>query len=161
AQGVTWAVNGIAGGNSAVGKIAATTGGTATYTAPAIQPTPATTSVTATSVADAAKSGSATVLITCPATNSISPNSASVALGNSQAFTASLCLASDATISWDVNGVAGGNASLGTIVTTGANTALYSAPPDFPSINPVTVHASASAVTSGSGTASASVTITS
>jgi hypothetical protein len=52
---VTWSVNSVPGGNSAVGTIAAN----GVYTAPADLPAPATVQVTATSHADATKSGSA------------------------------------------------------------------------------------------------------
>ena len=77
---VTWSVNGIAGGNSTVGTIASNGAATAIYTAPSAPPSPATVTVTATSAADSSKFGSASVTITCAATNSISPPSASVAL---------------------------------------------------------------------------------
>ncbi|MFA6003656.1 MAG: fibronectin type III domain-containing protein, partial [Elusimicrobiota bacterium] len=57
--GVTWSVNGVLGGNAAVGKISS--GGL--YSAPASVPNPATVTVTAKSTADTAKSGSASVTV--------------------------------------------------------------------------------------------------
>ena len=162
AAGVTWSVNGIAGGNSTVGTIVTTSAATALYTAPTAPPSPATVTVTATSAADSSKFGNASVTITCAATNSISPLLASVSLGQPQVFTASFCLASGATISWDVNGIAGGNSTLGTIVPSGATTALYTTPTDLPGANPVTIHATVSPQPgSGAEVASATVTITS
>ena len=128
AAGVTWSVNGIAGGNSTVGTIVTTSAATALYTAPTAPPSPATVTVMATSAADSSKFGNASVTVTCAATNSISPLLASVSLGQSQVFTASFCLAAGAVIGWDVNGIAGGNSPLGTIVPSGATTALYTAP---------------------------------
>jgi hypothetical protein len=162
ASGVTWSVNGIAGGNSTIGTIVATSSSTALYTAPTAPPSPATVTVTATSAADSSKFGNASVTITCAATNSISPLLASVSLGQPQAFTASFCLAAGAVISWDVNGIASGNSTLGTIVPSSATTALYTAPTDLPGTNPVTIHATVSPQPgSGAEVASATVTITS
>lgn len=156
---VTWSVNGAAGGSATIGTIAATSPATALYTAPANVPTPSTVMVTATSVADETKSASASVSITCGAASGISPVTASVALGQSQTFTAALCLAAGASISWDVNGITGGNASVGTITGTSSTTALYTAPADEPANNTLTIHATASAVTGG-GAASAAATVT-
>jgi hypothetical protein len=161
APGVTWSVNGIAGGNSTVGTIAANGPLSALYTAPATPPSPETVTVTATSVADSSKSGSASVTITCAATNSITPSAANVALGQTQVFTASFCLVSGAAVTWDANGVTGGNATVGTIVNATANTALYTAPAAVPSTNPITIHATAASPAGGSVVASASVTVTS
>ncbi len=159
---VSWSVNGVDGGNSSIGTIASTSSTAALYTAPQNVPTPSTVTVTATSVADASKSASATVTITCGAASAISPATASVGLGQTQGFTATFCLADGAIIAWDVNGVAGGNSSVGTITVTSATTALYTAPVDEPPNDTVTIEASASAVAGGSAaSASATVTITS
>lgn len=153
---VTWAVNGIAGGNASVGTIVANSANSAAYTAPAAPPSPPSVTIAAISVADPAKSGTASVTITC--SNVISPATASVALGQTQILTASLCTASGTPIVWDVNGVAGGNATLGTIVgsATPPNAATYTAPADLPSTNPVAIHA-----TAGTQAASAAISITS
>jgi hypothetical protein len=156
ARGVTWSVNGVAGGNSSLGTIITNGTDTAVYTAPANVPSPPVVSVTATSLADSSKSGSANITIICAATNSITPPAATVSLGQTQLFIASYCLAAGVGITWDVNGIIGGNSSLGMIVNTTANAALYSAPADLPATNPVTIHA-----TAGPATASAAVTLTS
>jgi hypothetical protein len=155
---VTWSVNGITGGNATVGTIVASGANGATYTAPAAPPSPPTVTVTATSAADNTKTGSASVTITCM-TDSISPASANVSLGQTEMFAASFCSTIGAATVWDVNGIAGGNATVGTIASNGAggaNTAVYTAPADLPSPAQVTIHAAA-----GSATTSATVTITS
>jgi len=157
ASGVSWSVNGIAGGNATVGTISGTSATTALYTAPAVPPSPATVTITATSAADSSKTGSATATITCSATNSISPPSASVALGQTQAFSASFCLAAGTNAAWDVNGIASGNSTVGTVASTGQATALYTAPADLPPTDPVTIHATAPADV----TAASTVTVTS
>ena len=168
ATGVNWSVNGIAGGNATVGTIASTgsSGGaeTALYTAPAAPPSPATVTVTAASAADGAKSGSASATVACAATNSISPASANVAPGQTQSFTASFCIAAGASIAWDVNGIAGGDATVGTIAPTtgsGGATAIYTAPAALPVANPATIHAIATPPAGGAVTAAATVTIAS
>ena len=163
---VSWSVNGIAGGDSTVGTIAASgvSGSTTTsvYTAPTFPPSPPTVTVTATSSADSSKSASAIATIACSATNSIAPSAASVALGQTQTFSASFCLPAGSSIAWDVNGTAGGNATLGTIASSSTSTALYTAPAGLPSINPLTIHASISpAPGTGAVTASATITLTS
>jgi len=151
--GVSWSVNGISGGNAAVGALSVTGPDAATYTAPAIPPAPATVFVTATSVADSSGSATATVKISCAA-NSVSPAAVSVPTGATQSFTASLCVAPGTTISWNVNGIAGGSSTIGTVTAAGANSAIYTAPAAPPSTNPVTI-----AAVAGTQTASATVTI--
>lgn len=158
---LTWSVNGIAGGNSILGTIAASGADTALYTAPIAPPSPATVNVTATSVADPAKSGAASVMIACTAIDLISPSAASVSLGLTQIFAASACLVAGTTIAWDVNGIAGGNTSVGTIGANGADTALYTAPADLPASNSVTVHVTFNTASGAPAVASATVTITS
>jgi uncharacterized protein (DUF1800 family) len=68
---VTWTVNGVAGGNSTIGTIAAN----GTYTSPLTLPTPNTVTVTATSVEDPTRSGSATVTLqnAIPVISSVTP----------------------------------------------------------------------------------------
>jgi uncharacterized protein (TIGR03437 family) len=63
---VTWSVNGVANGNSAVGTITASGSGAnvATYIAPAILPSSNPVSITAASAADPAESGSASITVT-------------------------------------------------------------------------------------------------
>ncbi len=156
ATGIAWTVNGIAGGNEIIGTIVATAAGTALYTAPAVPPAIQPVIVTAASVADSSKFASAGVTLRCAATNSVSPSPASVSLSTSQTFTAAFCLPPSTTIIWDIDGTVGGSAILGTILSTGANTALYTAPADLPSTNPVTIHATATSLS-----ASSTVTLTS
>jgi len=153
---VTWQVNGVAGGNSAVGTIS-TSG---VYTAPSMVPSPATVTVTAVSVADPAQSGSAQVTITtaapppAPVGVSIAPATASLQTGATQDFTATVTNSTNATVTWQVNGVTGGNATVGVISTSG----VYSAPSMVPSPATVTVSAVSAADPTRSG--SAQVTIT-
>ena len=148
---VTWQVNGITGGSSSVGTISST----GLYAAPAAVPSPATVTITAVSVADPTRSGTATLTITAAITVSVSPPTASVAAGGgSQAFTATVQNTPSNGVSWQVNGVSGGNATLGTISAAG----LYTAPATVPTPATVTVKAVSTADPTRSG--SATVTIT-
>ncbi len=151
---VSWSVNNVAGGNSTVGTIAATGSDSATYTAPALAPAPPNVNVTATSVADPSKSANASVTISCAAPNAMTPPLASISVGASQTFSASLCIAAGTAITWEVNSIAGGNSTVGTITSTGVNTANYTTPASIPAGNPVTILAVA-----GSQSVSAAVTI--
>ena len=122
---VVWMVNGIAGGNSAVGTITGT-GNTATYTAPV---TAGSYTVAAWSGDHRDKSGSATVKVVAPGTVSVSlsPSSASLACGGSASFTAAVSGSSDTAVVWSVDGVAGGSSTAGTLAGTGL-TVTYTAP---------------------------------
>jgi hypothetical protein len=156
AGGITWSVNGAAGGNATVGTIVVNGSNSAVYTAPAVIPSPATVTVTAASVADPTKAGSAAVTIACATPNSIAPHTVQMALGQAQTFTATFCGIGTAAIAWDVDGISGGSTAVGTIVVTGATTASYTAPANLPGTNPVTLHAAAAG-----STVSAAVTIVS
>ena len=120
---VNWLVNGVNGGNSTAGTIS----GSGMYTAPGAVPAGSVT-VTAESVADATKSANATVSFTTapPSTISvtISPTGASLNGGQSQRFSATVTGTSNTSVAWQVNGVTGGNTSVGTISPSG----LYTAP---------------------------------
>ena len=85
----------------------------------------------------------------------VSPASATLQAGSGQqTFTATVTNTSATTVTWQVDGVTGGNATVGTISTAG----LYTAPATMPSPATVTVTAIATANTTVSG--SAQVTIT-
>jgi hypothetical protein len=85
----------------------------------------------------------------------VTPQSGSVLLGNMQIFAADVTNTTNTAVTWSVNGVAGGNGTVGTISAAG----VYTAPPDLPSNATVTVAATSVADVTKSG--SAQVTITS
>ncbi len=147
---VTWQVNGVAGGNSTVGVIS--TGGV--YTAPMAVPSPAAVTVTAVSAADSTKSASSQVTIVPAITVSVSPGTASLAAASgTQLFAATVTNTTNMTVTWQVNGVAGGNSTVGTITSSG----MYTAPMSVPSPAAVTVSAVSAADTSRSGSAQVTV----
>jgi Immunoglobulin I-set domain len=67
----------------------------------------------------------------------VSPHSATVKVGNTQSFTATVVGLSSTKVSWSVNGILGGNSTSGTIDATG----LYTAPATAPSPGVVTIAA--------------------
>jgi|WetSurMetagenome_2_1015567.scaffolds.fasta_scaffold01991_8 hypothetical protein len=85
----------------------------------------------------------------------ISPLTATVQNGKTQQFTAKVSGTTDTGVIWKVNGVTGGNATVGTISTYG----LYTAPSVVPSPAAVTVTAIASADTTKCASATVIVTI--
>ena len=88
-------------------------------------------------------------------TVTVSPGTASVRAGSgTQAFSASVSNTSNAAVTWQVNGVTGGNATLGTISAAG----LYTAPATVPSPATVTVRAISTADSARSGSAQVTVT---
>src|SRR5262252_690420 len=79
---------------------------------------------------------------------SVSPASVTLTAGQSQQFTAT-ANAGQTTFTWSVNGISGGDATVGTISSTG----LYVAPPVVSAAATVTIAASSSVKGSASGTA--------
>jgi hypothetical protein len=236
-KSVTWAVNGVAGGNATVGTIS--TAGL--YTAPDAPPSPNEVTVSATSAADSRASASASVTIANPAPTlsavspanlaagsadttitlggsgfaaqsvaqangtvlatsvvsdtqltavvpsamlatagtlsitvetpspgggtstaealtvsisvSVSPATQTLNVSQSQQFTATVAGATDQSVTWAVDGVAGGNSTIGTITTTG----LYTAPGMPPSPNSVSITATSSADPTQSATSTVTV----
>ncbi len=149
-QSVTWAVNGVIGGSAPIGFISAT----GLYTAPAIVPSPATVTVQATSIAMPSVTGSATVTVQAPVPVSVtvSPASARVRINRSVGFTATVSGTADKRVTWQVNGITGGNTTVGRISSTG----VYTAPSAVPSSS-VTVRAVSVADSTKSATAAVTV----
>ncbi|BDU71764.1 beta strand repeat-containing protein [Mesoterricola silvestris] len=120
---VTWYVDSVAGGNATVGTITGT-GATVTYTAPS---TAGSHTVSATSAADPTQSASAVVTVQAPVAVTLSPSSGSLSAGATAAVTATVTGAANTAVAWTVDGVANGNATVGTLTGTG-NTVTYTAP---------------------------------
>jgi len=72
-----------------------------------------------------------------PSTVSISPTSPAMGIGSNLQSSATISGQSSTAVNWQVNGVAGGNSSVGTIDTTG----FYIAPASMPSTGSVTITA--------------------
>ncbi len=101
-----------------------------------------------------ATSSAVTFTVAGPAVSvSVSPATAQVPATETQQFTAAVTGTSNTAVSWNVNGISGGNSTVGTISATG----LYTAPASVPTPPTVTVTATSQAVPSSSG--SATVTI--
>jgi uncharacterized protein (TIGR03437 family) len=83
----------------------------------------------------------------------VSPTSASLVTGATQQFTAAVTGTANSSVTWTVNGVPGGNLSVGTISAAG----LYTAPATTPSGNLVFLAATSAAASTVAGTATVSV----
>lgn len=139
----TWSLS----GGASDGSIDANTG---LYTPPNSVPSPATVTITATDTAATGEKGTATITIVAAQGVTVSPAALSVPAGTTITFTASAS-GNPVTPTWEVNGIAGGNASIGTITAGGA----YTAPLTPPSGGSVTINAVSGA---NSGTATAIIT---
>jgi hypothetical protein len=76
-----------------------------------------------------------------------------VLLGNQATFSATVTNTTNTSVSWSVNGVAGGNAAVGLISSGG----VYRAPVDLPSPTAVQITATSQADTTNSGSAAETV----
>jgi len=83
----------------------------------------------------------------------VSPASANVRAGATKSFSATVTGSTNTSVTWQVNGVAGGSAAAGTISSSG----MYSAPNTVPGSNTVTVRAVSSA--DATATATSDVTL--
>ena len=156
---VAWDVQGIGGGNSTVGTIGPSPPGslTASYHAPAKVPSPPGVTITARLLSDLTVSGSAGLTITAaappPITVTVLPPTVSLPVGGTQQFTAQVQNSSSG-VNWQVNGIANGNSSVGTINSSG----LFTAPANVPSPATVTISAVLQSDATIFGSAGATVT---
>jgi len=123
---VTWTVDGVQNGGSAIGTITGT-GNTVTYTAPA---TTGNHTVQATSLADPTKSASSAISILAPPLSVgvvLSPGASSLTAGTALSLTATVSGSTNSAVTWTVDGVQNGSSTVGTITGTG-NTVTYTAP---------------------------------
>jgi len=152
----TWSV----AGGASNGTITST----GLYMAPTVVPNPAQVAVTATSQADSTKSASATVTVTAvgPVDSvSVSPSAVTVPDFGTQQFTASLNGSPTTAVTWQVNGIVGGNQTVGFISMNG----LYAAPSGVPtksdgSNGSVTTTVTVTAVSQANNSASGNATVT-
>jgi hypothetical protein len=125
-----------------------------TYVAPSTAPSPATVTLTAYSNASNTSCSSVNIVVTSGSINVwISPTGATVSTTKSQQFDAIVSGNSDTAVTWEVNGVTGGNSTVGTISASG----LYTAPATVPIPGTVTVTAVSQANTAISASDSVAV----
>ncbi len=121
--GVQWSAGGVPGGSTAAGIITPS----GLYTAPSLVPSSGYIVITATSLTDGSKSASASVQVVNPPSTvavSIYPIQVTMGAGQSQQFAATVSGTSNGAVTWEVDGIVSGDASVGTISATG----LYTAP---------------------------------
>lgn len=140
-----------------------TNGANATFTAPQTNSAVVVT-ITATPAADPTKAASVSVTINPiqqpPITVVVSPASATIAPLATLPLSATVTGAANTSVTWDVNGIVGGNPTLGTVANVpGTSSTIYTAPAAAPVPATVTIEARSNVQPSAAG--SASVTITS
>jgi len=145
--GVTWYVDGIAGGNTQVGTI--TSAGLFTAQSAGSH------TVTAVSLADLSQGANAQVNVVSPGPIivTVTPASASISAATTQQFTATVSGTTNTAVTWSVDGVLGGNSSSGTISVGG----LYT--PGLAGQHTVTATSAADGVSSGSATITVSLAV--
>ena len=134
---VEWYVNDILNGNVLVGVVTQTN--PTTYTAPSSVPSPATVVVKAMSTEDASRYDSCLVTITEPPDISVdvSPEREEIEVSESASITATVTGGTTGDVMWYVDGIAGGNSTVGTVTQT--NPAAYTAPDEIPGPDSVMV----------------------
>ena len=149
----TWSVDGIPGGNATVGTIDAS----GRYAAPAAVPSPATVTIGATDPANPASIATAALTIVPPPAVGVTLSAARTTIPETQSTSLTVDVAGvfDTRAGLTVNGVADGNATVGTVATDAYGAITYTAPLVAPA-SPVTITATSLADPS----ASASVTVT-
>ncbi len=162
--GVNWNVNGIAGGNAAVGQICvagsnpcqavtSTSSLQVDFLAPGAIPSPNPVTATAVSVADITKSASAQITVINHVVVSVQPASVTLAPLGVQGFTAAVLGTSNQSVVWQVQGAACAGIC-GSINPNGT----YTAPNTAPTPNAIQVVAICSDDTSQSGIANVTIT---
>jgi hypothetical protein len=157
--GLSWSLSGSGCSSSACGILSVITtqsagGGaiadTANYTAPPTPPQPNTIVITVTPQADPSKKTQATITIQSGASLSLLPATATLAANHRVTLTVTENGISGSSLVWSVNGIAGGNSTVGQLcvvasspcqsLTTSTATQMdYVAPGAIPSANPVSV----------------------
>jgi hypothetical protein len=148
---VTWYVNQVNGGGSATGIITST----GLYTAPSVQ-SQTTFTVTTVAAADTSISASASVTVTPVVNVTLNPHNAAVETSHTLQFSVTVVNTTNTAVTWQVNGVTGGNSIVGTIDASG----LYTAPSTVPAPPKVTVTAISVADSTKSDSASVTISLT-
>lgn len=149
-QTVTWAVV----GGSANGTISSF----GLYTAPSVVPTPSTVTISATPQADTTVTGQGSITVIVAV--SISPPQATVAPLNTVPFSAMVQGTPNQAVTWAVDGIAGGNLTVGTVSASGMFQAPESVPVNASAGQATTVTVIATSQANSAVSASATVTVT-
>jgi uncharacterized protein (DUF1800 family) len=152
-QAVTWNV----GGNAQAGTISAT----GLYSAPGTMPASKNVTITAVSAADSSISGIISVALQAASSgtgagtaNSVTVTGPStVNIGTQSQYAAVVAGTQNQSVSWSINGVVGGNTTVGTIAASG----LYTPPASVPTANAIIITATSAATPSVSGNLNATI----
>ncbi len=153
-QAVTWNVNQAAGGNAQVGTISPA----GLYSAPTAMPSSGTVVIAAVSAADSSISGIISVTLQAPgntgtATSVTVTGPSTISIGTPAQYSAAVAGTQNQSVTWAINGVAGGNATFGMIASSG----LYTPPATVPTANAIVITATSAATPSVSGNLNATI----
>jgi uncharacterized protein (DUF1800 family) len=153
-QAVSWTVNQTAGGSKGLGTISSA----GLYAAPASMPASSAVTIAAVSAVDSSVSGVISVALkaAAPASGATAvtvTGPATVSLGTTGQYSAAVAGTTNQSVTWAVNNVAGGNATVGTISSNG----LYTPPAAVPTTNAIVIAATSVATPTVSGTLNASI----
>ncbi len=144
---VTWSISGSGSINTS-----------GLYTAPAAANvySPISVTVTAKSKANPTISGTATLTVVLPVVITVSPANATLSIGATQQFSATVTGASNPAVTWSATGAGCSGAACGTVTANG-NSVVYTAPSQVPS--PSSVSLVAALTSNPSQTGSAAITV--
>ena len=153
-QAVSWMVNQSAGGSTQLGTISAA----GLYSAPANMPSSGTVLIAAVSAADSSVSGIISVSLQ-PVAASGSATSVTVSgpsidnIGTPAQYSALVAGTQNQSVTWAIDGVTGGNATLGAISSTG----VFAPPASVPANNAIVITATSVATPNVSGSLNATI----
>src|SRR5512133_828439 len=124
---LTWSVDNIANGDATVGTISGS-GSNVTYTAPAAEGTHLQVATSSATTDTKTNSGSTQIHVRNKSVSIVlTPSTATINAGTTQSFTASVSGSTNTAVNWSVDGIANGDATVGTVTGSGA-TITYTAP---------------------------------
>ncbi|HXC18127.1 MAG TPA: glycosyl hydrolase family 28-related protein, partial [Holophagaceae bacterium] len=151
---LVWTVDNILNGDNTVGTLSGS-GGTVTYTAPTSEGTHL---VIAAPKTGGTASGSATIRVQSSTVGvSLTPSTVTLKAGGTQSFTSGISGTTNTAVWWTVDGITGGNATVGTVSGTGL-TVTYTAPTTVPATTAHTLTVHSKADTSKGDSATITVT---
>lgn len=167
-QAVDWTITGGGCSGSNCGTVSSTGANTAVYTAPPALPPSNPLTLVATSAADSTQSATASVTVTSGVEVTLAPLSGELAVNHRISLTATVTGSANQAVTWAVDGIANGNASVGKICVSGSSPCTppsgalagavdYLAPAVVPS--PATATVTAIAVADANARASVGVSI--
>jgi hypothetical protein len=160
-EGVTWSLTGTGCAGNSCGTLSNVTPTSVIYAAPIALPNPASVTLTARSVADSTKTGAAAITLSAPVSVGVSPQSATVQIGKSASFAATVSNDSlSKGVNWSLSGAGCAGSACGTLSASSSASGAaitYTAPASVP--NPAAVTLTAQSVRDPARSFAAAITL--